>query len=84
MTVRKNFNFNEEVAEHLERIAEMEEKTQTQVVQEAITRLYQQINIKEKLAIFDEIEDSFHGMLTNIDTNDKNFISLDIECKGSS
>jgi len=67
MTVRKNFNFNEEVAEHLEKIAKIEEKTQTQVVQEAITRLYQQINIKEKLAIFDEIEDSFHGMLTNID-----------------
>jgi len=67
MTIRKNFIFDEKVAKHLEEIAKADGKTQTQIVQEAIEERYKQISIKEKLAIFDEIQDSFHGLLTDVD-----------------
>ena len=67
MTVRKNFLFDDEVAKHLEEIARIEGKTQTQIAQEAIEVRYKQISIKKKLAALDEISDSFHGLLTDID-----------------
>jgi predicted transcriptional regulator len=47
MTVRKNFNFDEKVAKHLEEIAKVEGKTQTQIAQEAIEERYKQIAIKK-------------------------------------
>ncbi len=67
MTIRKNFNFDDTVAEHLEEIAKVEGKTQTQIVQEMTEERYRKIRIKEKLEILDEIQDSFHGLLTNVD-----------------
>lgn len=67
MTVRKNFNFDETVAKHLEEIAQAEGKTQTQIAQEAIEERYRQIANRKKLEIFDEIEDAFHGLLSDVD-----------------
>lgn len=67
MTVRKNFNFDETVAKHLEEIAKEEGKTQTQIAQEAIEERYRQMSNKKKLEIFDEIQDAFHGLLTDVD-----------------
>ena len=67
MTVRKNFLFDNEVAKHLEEIAKIEGKTQTQITQEAIEERYKKINAQKKLEILDEIADSFHGLLTNVD-----------------
>jgi len=67
VTIRKNFLFEQKVAEHLAEIAKLEGKTQTQIAQEAIEERYKQISIKKKLAILDEINDSFHGLLTNVD-----------------
>jgi hypothetical protein len=67
MTIRKNFNFEQNVAEHLAEIAKLEGKTQTQIAQEAIEERYKQISIKKKLDILDEINDSFHGLLTDVD-----------------
>lgn len=67
MTVRKNFLFDDEVAKHLEEIAKLEGKTQTQIAQEAIEERYKKISIENKLAILDEIHDSFHGLLTDVD-----------------
>jgi len=67
MTIRKNFLFDEEVAKHLEEIAKAEGKTQTQIAQEAIEERYKKISIENKLAILDEIHDSFHGLLTDVD-----------------
>ena len=67
MAIRKNFIFDERVARHLEEIAKAEGKTQTQIAQEAIEERYKQISIKEKLMIFDEIQDAFHGLLTDDD-----------------
>ena len=68
MTVRKNFIFDEDVAEHLKEIAKAEGKTQTQIAQEAIEERYKKISIQKKLDVLDEIYDSFHGLLTNVDS----------------
>ncbi len=67
MTIRKNFLFDEEIARHLEEIAKLKGQTQTQTVQEFIQNEYKKINAKKKLAILDEIADSFHGLLTDVD-----------------
>ena len=67
MTIRKNFIFEQSVAEHLEEIAKAEGKTQTQIAQEAIEERYKKISIKHKLETLDEIRDSFHGLLTDVD-----------------
>jgi len=67
MSVRKNFNFDETVSEHLEEMAKLEGKTQTQLIQDMTEERYKKIHIKTKLEILDEIQDSFHGLLTNVD-----------------
>ena len=65
MTVRKNFIFDEETAEHLKKIAEKEGKTQSQVVRELIEEEYAEISKEEKLEAFRSIvgsmPDSFVG-----------------------
>ncbi len=38
MTIRKNFNFNEETAKHLEEKAKREAKTQTQYIEDLIEK----------------------------------------------
>ncbi len=55
MTVRKNFIFDEETAEHLKKIAEKEGKTQSQVVRELIEKEYAEISKEEKLEAFRSI-----------------------------
>jgi hypothetical protein len=67
MTIRKNFIFDEEIAKHLEEIAKLRGQTQTQTIQDFIQEEYKKISIKKKLAVLDEIEDSFHGLLTDVD-----------------
>jgi len=67
MTIRKNFNFDEETARHLEELAAMEGKTQTEVVKEAVEKYYKAMNAKQKLAILDEVQDLFHGLLSDVD-----------------
>ncbi len=70
MTIRKNFMFDEEVAKHLEEIAKSEGKTQTQVAQEAIEKAYKEITSQKRLEILEEIKDSFHGLLTDVDAKE--------------
>ena len=38
MTIRKNFNFNEEIVKHLEEKAKKEAKTQTQYLEDLIEK----------------------------------------------
>lgn len=53
MTVRKNFVFDEEVAQHLEEMAKKKHKSQTALVQEMIETSYQEISKQEKLKAFE-------------------------------
>jgi len=55
MTVRKNFLFDEEVAQHLKEIALKNNVTQTQVVKDLIEEKYDEISIEEKLEAFRSI-----------------------------
>ena len=49
MTVRKNFLFDEDIAQHLKEIAKRENVTQTQVVKDLIENKYEEISVEEKL-----------------------------------
>lgn len=57
MTVRKNFLFDDEIAKHLEKIAQVENLTQTDVVRKLIEKRYEDISRDEKLQAFHSIID---------------------------
>ena len=63
MTVRKNFIFDEETAEHLEKLAKRDGITQTKVVKNLIEEEYKEISIAEKLEILNSIAGSMNGQL---------------------
>jgi len=54
--VRKNFVFKKEVAKHLEKIAQKENKSMTAVLQEMIEERYKKISKEEKLEAFRNIK----------------------------
>ena len=62
MTIRKNFLFDGEIAEHLKAIAEREGTNQTEVVRNLIEEKYQEISVEEKLRLLNEIADSANGL----------------------
>ena len=67
MTIRKNFLFEQKIAEQLEEIAKAEGKTQTQIAQEAIAERYKQIKMKKKLEALERLAGSLTGKIGNID-----------------
>jgi len=67
MTVRKNFNFRDEVARHLEEMAKEEGKTQTQIVTEALEKYYKERRKQERLEALEAIKGSLNGMIGDID-----------------
>lgn len=67
MSVRKNFNFDETVSEHLEEMAKLEGKTQTEITQEALEEKYKKISIQKKLDALDRLAGSLTGKIGDID-----------------
>ena len=63
--VRKNFVFTEEVAKHLEEIAEKDGKSMTSVLSEMIENRYKNISKEEKLKAFKSLVGSSTGMYTD-------------------
>jgi hypothetical protein len=55
MTIRKNFLLDDEVVQHLKKLAQEENATQTDIVRNLIEEKYDEINKKEKLKIFNSI-----------------------------
>ena len=70
MTVRKNFNFDEETAKHLEELAAMVGKTQTEMVREAIEQIYRDKERERKLAALDSIVGILDGKIGDIDAKE--------------
>jgi len=70
VTVRKNFLFDEEVAEHLKDIAARENITQTQVVKDLIEDKYQEISIEEKLEALYAFAGSGTGLFGDLTIQD--------------
>ncbi len=58
MTVRKNFLFDEDVAQHLKEIAKKANITQTQVVKNLIEAEYEEVSVEEKLEALQRIVNS--------------------------
>ena len=58
MTIRKNFLLDEEIVEHLKKIAEASNTTQTQAIRNMIEEQYQKIAVKEKLEALQRIAGS--------------------------
>ena len=67
MTVRKNFNFNEETAKYLEEKAKQEKKTQTQYLEELIEKDLREEKIARRLAALEKLKGSASGRIGDID-----------------
>lgn len=62
-TIRKHFSFRQEVAEHLEQIAQSANKSMSVVLQELIESHYKKIKHQQKLEAFQKIKDSARGVV---------------------
>ena len=62
MTIRKNFVFDDTIAEHLKEIAKRDGTNQTEVVRNLIEERYQEISREEKLHALDEITGCANGL----------------------
>jgi len=67
MTIRKNFNFNEETAKHLAEKAKREAKTQTQYLEELIEKDIQEEKRAKRLAALEKLRNSPAANIGDID-----------------
>jgi len=58
MTIRKNFNFDEEIVKHLEKRAKEENKTQTQLLEELIAKDRKEERRKKRLKALESLAGS--------------------------
>lgn len=70
MTIRKNFNFNEETAKHLEEKAKREAKTQTQYIEDLIEKDIQEEKRAKRLAALQKLKNSPAANIGDIDIRD--------------
>lgn len=75
MTVRKNFLFEEDVAQHLKKIAKKANVTQTQIVKDLIEEKYEEYSVEEKL----EALYSFAGTMNGLIGDDVSIQSIKME-----
>jgi predicted DNA-binding protein len=67
MTIRKNFNFNEETARHLEEKAKREAKTQTQYLEELIEKDLREEKRAKRLEALERLAGSLTGKIGDVD-----------------
>ena len=67
MTIRKNFLFEQKMAEELEKIAKEEGKTQTQITQEALKAYLKKKKREKRLEALDRLAGSLSGKIGDID-----------------
>ena len=67
MTIRKNFNFQEENAKYLEQRAEEEAKTQTQLLEELLEKDRKEKIKAKKLEALNRLHGSLSGKIGDID-----------------
>ena len=67
MTIRKNFNFDDETAHAIEKISKEEGITQTQTVKKAIELLSREQKRKKRLEALEALKGSLSGMIGDID-----------------
>jgi len=67
VTIRKNFNFKEETAKHLEEKAKREAKTQTQYIEELIEKDLREEKRAKRLAALEKLKNSPAANIGDID-----------------
>ena len=67
MTIRKNFLFEEKMADALEKMAKEEGKTQTQITQEALEIYMREKKREKRLKALEQLKGSLTGMIGDID-----------------
>ena len=68
MTIRKNFNFDEETAHDIEEMAKEENITQTEVMKQAVKLLKQEKKRKKRLEALEKLAGSVPpGSLVDVD-----------------
>ena len=67
MTIRKNFLFEQKMAEELEKLAKEEGKTQTQITQEALALYIKKQKQQKRLEALDRLAGSLTGKIGDID-----------------
>jgi predicted DNA-binding protein len=67
MTIRKNFNFNEETARHLEEKAKRDAKTQTQYLEELIEKDLREEKRQKRLNALEKLKNSPSANIGDID-----------------
>jgi len=67
MTIRKNFNFDEETARYLEERAKEKAKTQTKLIEELLAKDRQERLRAKKLEALKKLKGSLSGMIGDID-----------------
>ena len=67
MTIRKNFNFQEENAKYLEQRAEEEAKTQTQLLEELLEKDRKEKIKAKKLEALKRLKGSLSGKIGDVD-----------------
>lgn len=65
VSVRKNFLFDENIAQYLEEIAKDTQKSMTAIIQEMIEERYDSIRVKKRMKALDAMVGSANGLLTN-------------------
>jgi len=67
MTIRKNFLFEQKMADALEKMAKEEGKTQTQITQEALEIYMSEKKREKRLKALEQLKGCATGMLGDID-----------------
>ena len=62
-TVRKNFVFTQEIAQHLQQLAEDSDKSMTAIMQDLIENRYRELRVKKRVAAFEKLKGSATGLL---------------------
>jgi hypothetical protein len=65
VSVRKNFLFDENIAQHLEEVAKDAKKSMTAIIQEMIEERYDTIRVKKRLKALKAMDNSAYGLLTD-------------------
>jgi len=63
VSVRKNFLFEESIAQHLEEVAKDAKKSMTAIIQEMIEERYDTIRVKKRLKALQKMKGSANGLL---------------------
>jgi len=65
ISVRNNFLFDKNIAQHLKEVAKDTQKSMTAIIQEMIEERYDSIRVKKRLKALENIIGSANGLLTD-------------------